>query len=181
MLVNVPVRVTTRLLQEGTSTWFDDVGTPQTETRDEILWRSARETVRDLVARTGEDSRMWRWGNLHTVTLNHPFALQPPLGKIFSIGPFPYPGGSTAMMSGEYDLTAPFDVTIAASYRQIFSFADDKTHLSILPSGQSGQVYNPHYDDQTKLWLYGSYRTVIRSPEQQSWDHLRLVPEGARQ
>ncbi len=30
---------------------------------------------------------------------------------------------------------------------------------TILPSGQSGQVFNKHYDDQTALWLHGAYKT----------------------
>lgn len=178
MLVNVPLRVTTRLLKEGTSSWFDDVRTPGIETRRDICARSAREALGDLVARQGKDTRLWRWGTLHTVTLQHPFGLQPPLGKIFSIGPFPYPGGSTSLMSGEYSLTAPFAVTVGPSYRQIFSFDTPGTHLAILPSGQSGQVYHTHYDDQTPLWLYGAYRTVVRTPPQETWDRLRLSPTG---
>jgi penicillin G amidase len=176
MLVNVPLRVTTRLLKEGSSVWFDDVRTPVVESRDDILRRSARDAIRDLVSRLGEDPRLWRWGSLHTVTLQHPFGLQPPLGKIFSIGPFPYPGASSALMSGEYSLSAPFAVSVAASYRQIFNFADHDAHLAILPSGESGQVYQQHYDDQTPLWLYGGYRTVIRQPVKESWDHLCLLP-----
>jgi penicillin G amidase len=179
MLVNVPLRVTTRLLKEGSSVWFDDVRTPVVETREDILRRSARDAVHDLISRVGEDPRLWRWGSLHTVTLQHPFGLQPPLGKIFNVGPFPYPGASSALMSGEYSLTAPFAVSVAASYRQIFSFADPETHLAVLPSGESGQVYQQHYDDQTPLWLYGAYRTVTRSPVLDSWDHLRLLPGGA--
>lgn len=178
MLVNVPIRVTTKLIRERTSVWFDDVRTPQVETCNDILQRSARDAVADLVARAGEDPRHWRWGDLHTVTLTHPFGLKPPLGKIFNIGPYAYPGGSTAMMSGEYSLTAPFAVTVGPSYRQIFSFADPSSHQAIIPSGESGQVYNPHYDDQTRLWLYGGYRSVAGSPAGQAWHRLRLTPGG---
>jgi len=163
-------------LKEGTAVWFDDVRTPEIETRDDIVRRSVRDAVADLVSRTGEDSRLWRWGNLHTVLLQHPFGLQPPLDKIFSIGPYPYPGASTALTSGEYSLTEPFAVSVGPSYRQIFSFADPATHLAILPSGESGQVYHKHYADQTPLWLYGGYRTVVRAPAGQSWDHLQMMP-----
>jgi len=179
MLVNVPLRVTTRLLKEGSSVWFDDMRTTAVETRDDILRRSACEAIQDLVSRLGDDPRLWRWGSLHTVTLQHPFGLQPPLGKIFNVGPFPYPGASTALMSGEYSLTVPFSVSVAASYRQIFSFAEPEAHLAVLPSGESGQVYQKHYDDQTPLWLFGAYRTVIRKPGKESWDHLRLLPGEA--
>jgi penicillin amidase len=181
MLVNVPLRVTTRLLKEGTSFWFDDVRTPVVESRDDIVRRSAREAITNLAARTGKDSRLWRWGDMHEVTLQHPFGLQKPLDKIFSIGPFPYPGASTALMSGEYSITAPFAVSVGASYRQIFSFAGPATHLAVLPSGESGQVYHDHYHDQTQLWLHGAYRTVARNPSERADSHLLLLPTVTRQ
>jgi len=179
-LVNVPMRVTQRLLQTGTSPWFDDIRTTERETMEDIVRRSAREAVQELADRFGSDTRTWRWGDLHSVTLQHPFGLQKPLDKLFSIGPFPYPGGSTTLMSGEYSITAPYDVTVGSSYRQIFDLADSSSYRSVLPSGQSGQVFHPHYEDQTSLWLYGGYRTVARGTKGADPNELRLQPiEGA--
>jgi penicillin amidase len=178
MLVNVPLRVTARLLRENTSAWFDDVRTPSTETRDMIVARSARETLADLTARLGPASREWRWEALHTVTLHHPFGMQRPLDRLFNIGPFPYAGGSTSMMSGEYSITEPYDVTVGASYRQIFDLGDRLHYRSVLPSGESGQVLNRHYDDQTPLWLSGAYRTVHLDTTDTHDDGLRLIPGG---
>ena len=97
---------------------------------------------------------------MHTVTLHHPFGMQKPLERLFDIGPFPAAGGSTSMMSGEYSLTEPYEVTVGASYRQIFDLGDARQYRSVLPSGQSGQVLHRHYDDQTPLWLTGGYRTA---------------------
>jgi penicillin amidase len=176
MLVNVPIRVTTRLLQQGSSRWFDDVRTPAVETREDIVEKSLREAVEQLVSRLGEDTRNWRWGDVHTVTLQHPFGLQKPLDKVFSVGPFPYPGGSTTMMSGEYSITEPFAVTVGPSFRQIFDLAQPREHYAVLPSGESGQVYHPHYDDQTSLWLNGAYRTVRPGVEGDGADILTLRP-----
>jgi penicillin G amidase len=176
MLVNVPIRVTARLLQQGSSRWFDDVRTPAVETRDDIMDRSLREAVDELVSRLGEDTRNWRWGNVHTVTLQHPFGLQKPLDRVFSLGPFPYPGGSTTMMSGEYSITEPFAVTVGPSFRQIFDLANPREHYAVLPSGESGQVYHPHYDDQTPLWLNGAYRTVRTDSGAEGMDMLTLRP-----
>jgi penicillin amidase len=172
------MRVTTRLLRENTSRWFDDVRTPAVETRDMILARSARETIQDLLNRFGPATREWRWEQLHTVTLHHPFGMQKPLDRIFDIGPFGYPGGSTSMMSGEYDITNPYAVTVGASYRQIFDLGDRMHYRAILPSGQSGQVFHPHYDDQTALWLSGGYRTVSADPHDSSADEFLFMPGG---
>lgn len=175
-LVNVPLRVTTRLLQQGSSRWFDDVRTAVVETLEDITEKSLREAVDQLLSRLGEDTRNWRWGDVHTVTLQHPFGLQKPLDKVFNVGPFPYPGGSTTMMSGEYSITEPFAVTVGPSFRQIFDLANPREHYAVLPSGESGQVYHPHYDDQTPLWLNGAYRTVRTGRDAEGVDILTLRP-----
>jgi len=175
ILVNVPIRVTTRMLADSTSRWFDDTRTEQIETRDDIIRRSLREAVAELRMRFGPEMKTWRWGEMHTVTLNHPFGLRKPLDRVFSIGPFPYGGGSTSLVSGEYSFNSPFQVTVGASLRQIVDFARPGEVLSILPTGQSGQVLHRHYDDQTHLWLNGMYRTFRVVPDG-SGETLRLEP-----
>lgn len=175
LLTNIPLRVTARLIHTGTSSWFDDVTTPAVETRDDMIIRSMREAVMRLRARFGSDTRRWRWGDMHTVTLRHPFGARPPLGRIFNIGPLPIDGGSTTLVSGEYDFNDPFGVTVGPSFRQIFDFSGSGTIRSVLPSGQSGQVFNPHYDDQVRLWVNGGYRTSSFSARLPG-DRLTLEP-----
>ena len=177
MLTNIPLRVTLALVHEGTSPWFDDVRTPAVEGRDDMIRKSLREAVEDLTARFGSETRNWRWGNLHTATIRHPFGIRPPLDKIFSIGPFPVAGASGALVSGEYDFNAPFAVTVGPSFRQIFDFAGDGPIRSILPSGESGQVYHAHYADQTGSWLNGWYRSAhFSTAHSPGGDRLTLLP-----
>jgi penicillin G amidase len=180
ILVNVPIRVTSRLLADGTSLWFDDVRTEQAETRDDIIRKSFREALTELRGRFGSEMKTWRWGEMHTVTLNHPFGLRKPLDKVFSIGPFPYGGGSTALVSGEFSFNKPFEVMVGASLRQIVDFSRPGETLRILPSGQSGQVLHPHYDDQTHLWLNGMYRTFRTTPGSTASGGENLVLEPLR-
>lgn len=181
ILANVPIRVTTRLLDEGTSSWFDDVRTERVETRDDIIRRSLKEAIAALKQRFGNEMKMWRWGDLHTVTLKHPFSLgfPEPLNRLFMIGPFPYGGGPTTLVSGNYSYNNPFEVTVGASFRQIVDFAKPDEVRSVLPTGQSGQVFHKHFNDQTQLWLNGAYRTVhldSASATLESWEHLSLEP-----
>jgi penicillin amidase len=179
LLVNVPHRVTMKMLQDGTSSWFDDVRTEEIETRDAIIRKSMKKAIGVLGERFGPDMKTWRWGDLHTVTLPHFFGLQKPLDKIFNIGPFPYGGGPFVLMSGEYSHNEPFRVTVGASLRHIVDFSRPGEMRTVLTSGQSGQVFNRHYSDQTSLWLHGSYRTMVteRTPERSAqWQHLRLEP-----
>jgi penicillin G amidase len=159
LLTNIPLRVTAHLLQEGSSAWFDDVRSPAVETRDDMIRKSMQEAMGLLRARFGPDTRRWRWGDMHTVTLRHPFGERAPLDRIFNLGPVPIDGGSTALVSGEYDFTEPFAVTVGPSFRQVFDFSGHGAVRSVLPSGESGQVFHPHYGDQLRLWVNGGYRT----------------------
>lgn len=176
MLTNIPVRVTTSLIEEGTSNWFDDVRTDSVETRDQIIRKSLREALHTLRDSVSTQTKNWRWGSVHTVTLRHPFGLVKPLDRLFNIGPFPYGGGTTTLMSGEFSLNAPFQVTVGASFRQIFDFGTPSKWRAVLPSGQSGQVLHPHYDDQTQLWLHGAYRIETSSRESGRWETLTMKP-----
>jgi len=176
MLGNVPIRVTTELVEEGKSNWFDDVGTDSIETRDLIIRKSLREAIFTLRDSVSTQTKNWRWGDLHTVTLKHPFGLVKPLDRLFNIGPFPYGGGATTLMSGEHSFNEPFRVTVGPSFRQIFDFAKPDEWRAILPSGESGQVLHRHYDDQTQLWLNGAYRTVASRRETGKWERLTLEP-----
>ena len=95
------------------------------------------------------------------------------------IGPFPYGGGPTTLISGNYSYSNPFEVTVGASFRQIVDFARPHEAKRVLPTGQSGQVFHKHFDDQTQLWLNGAYRTVLldsASTKLGSWEHLLLIP-----
>jgi penicillin amidase len=42
--------------------------------------------------------------------------------------------------------------------RQIFNLADINDTRTILPPGQSGQVFTRHYKDQVMPWLNGGYK-----------------------
>ena len=176
LLTNIPIRVTTRLLEEGTSPWFDDVTTPQVETRDDIIRKSFREALVALRERLGTDTKSWRWGSLHTVTLQHPFGLRKPLDRVFNIGPFPCPGATTALVSGEYDINNPFDVTVGPSFRAVYDLSTPSEFRAVLPGGVSGQAFHPHYGDQTQLWLHGGYRISREADAGPSWDILHLEP-----
>ncbi|HXX63057.1 MAG TPA: penicillin acylase family protein [Bacteroidota bacterium] len=177
ILGNIPLRVLARVVRDSTSAWFDDVRTPEVETRDEIIRRSLREALTELHARFGDDMKLWRWGDMHTVTLRHLLGVRKPLDRIFNLGPYPIGGGPTALVSGEFDFNQPFEVTVGPSFRQIFDLGPEGELRTVLPSGQSGQVFHVHYGDQTRLWLNGGYRAAeFAAPAPRGAEELTLEP-----
>lgn len=178
VVANIPMRVTTKLIEEGTSSWFDDVATDSIENRDQIIRKSMVDAISSLQKTLGPDIKRWRWGDVHTVTLRHPFGLRKPLDRIFDLGPYPYDGASTTLMSGEYSYDEPFAAVIGASFRFVVDFGQPHEMRSILSSGQSGQAFHYHFSDQTPLWLHGAYRTLrLRVLESGQYERLLLEPE----
>jgi penicillin amidase len=178
ILGNIPIRITQRLVEEGNSPWFDDISTPAPDSARAVICRSIVEAAAALRDRFGADTKTWRWGELHQLTLTHPFGLVKPLDRVFNIGPFPMGGGATSLMSGEYSFNEPFAVTVAGSFRIVYDFGSPSEIRSVLPSGQSGQAFHDHYSDQTQLWLNGVYRT-FRSDSgavPPGWEQLILRP-----
>jgi penicillin G amidase len=81
------------------------------------------------------------------------------LERIFglNIGPFPSPGsGHTVNVAGWGARRPPFRTGHGASQRHVVDMGDvDGAGGFILPGGQSGIPFSPHYADQMPLWRDG--------------------------
>jgi penicillin amidase len=63
--------------------------------------------------------------------------------------------------------------------RMIVDISNLDASQTVLPTGQSGHPFNPHYDDQMPLWLNGQYHTMLWSKtavEAAAQDKLILQP-----
>ncbi len=175
----IPYRVTSQLLQEDSSAWFDDMHTEGIESKHDIIKRSFVQSLDTLSTMLGSEMKNWQWGNVHQIEFSHPFGARKPLDKVFNVGPFADGGAMTTIKKGDFKLNKPFKVFSAPSMRQIVDLANPTQSFMVNQLGQSGQALDSHYDDQTPLWLNGGYRTVsidwnfIRS---QKWEKLELKP-----
>src|SRR5205814_1023706 len=55
--------------EQPNSPWFDDVSTPEHETRDVILVRSFAQAIASLRKEFGEDMERWRWKNINRLQI----------------------------------------------------------------------------------------------------------------
>ncbi len=180
-LANVPFRNIPVLLEENKSGWFDDVNTPEMETRDDIIKKSLNEAIQELSKRFGDDITYWQWGKLHQVVFKHLFEKASPLvAKVVNIGPFPIGGDGTTIFNTEYSFTKPYTNNLGPSMRYIYDFAKPGEFHFILPTGQSGNFYSDHYKDMTEKWLNGELikvKTDIKTITSSGYDLLRIEPE----
>lgn len=134
--------------ENPTSPWFDDVRTPEKETRDDILARSFVSVIGQLGKERGANPREWKWGKANVLRL-HSITQQPALER----GGMPVRGdGFTLCPGGEGG-----DVTGGASWRMVVDFAHPEHSFGVYPGGQSEDPASPHYDDQVKPWVEGRY------------------------
>ena len=169
-----------RLIAQGDSAWFDDVRTSSIETLDFQLTASFHTAIDDLSKRYGENMGLWSWGDLHTLTQSHPLSAHAPFRRYFNIGPHPSAGSHFTINNGTYLLSKPFTHFVGPCVRHIADMATREYHI-VLPSGQSGHPFSPHYADLTPLWQQGKMITLdLRSlnTRNNTWKWQTLHPGG---
>ena len=119
---------------------------------------------------------LWKWGRVHRVDIQHPFWSHfPILKKGAGPGSQPLSGdGQTVKQVGTH-----LGTDFGPSERLTVDFADlDNSTLNIV-NGQSGNIFDEHYDDQWNAYYNG--RTFALPFSQQAVQragvhHLRLEP-----
>ncbi len=143
---------------DDASAFWDNANTEARETRTEIIRAAFRAAVARLCRDRGRNPGDWSWGNLHTVEYSHALGEAWPLNFLFNIGPFPASGATETInnMQSRED----FKVLSGPSMRLLVDFADVTAAESILPTGNSGNRFSPHFSDQAAMFLRGEYRTL---------------------
>jgi penicillin amidase len=147
---------------EKDSLWCDDVGTGGvTETFASIVQKSFKDAVSALKADLGSDPRGWRWGKLHRLTLVHPLGSVKLLDWLFKFnsGPYEVGGSYHTVCNYSYLFRDPFNVTVGASHRHIYSLGNWDESITVIPTGVSGIPASPHYCDQTKPYIENRYHS----------------------
>ena len=175
-VATMPMAATAGLMKRGTSPWFDNLQTPQRESMADIVLKSLADAVQDLKIRYGGGVKEWQWGTFHQVEFPHVFGANELLRKVFNLGPYPVGGSHSTVNKGDYALKRPYENTVGPSTRMIFDLGDADNGRSVTPPGQSGQVFQQHYDDQLVLWLNGVYRrTVMDRSRIENSDYRLLI------
>ncbi len=188
-VANLPLRATLILLKkygpENTG-WIDDIGTTTIETRDEIIRKSFTGAIDFLKSKfSNPDINTWKWGAIHRVKFDHPMGIVPALDRTFNIGPYEIGGDQTTVNNSEYSLRkavrdGTFENSLGPSMRMITDLSDITNSLSINTTGQSGQPLHPNYEDQSRLWYYGDYKTGVMDELEmvdKKYNLLILTPE----
>ncbi len=179
------------LLGREDSPFWDDIRTPEAETKWTILARALARIEPWLTQTLGEDQAHWQWGQLHTYTWKSGASQFRPwlsegeqlaLGALTDFldrGPYPAGGDRNTVNVAGHSTGESFDVWNIPAMRLIVDFSQpDPLHV-INSGGQSGNPASPHYDDGIAVWLKPGNRPMPLSDaaaEKQYNRVLRLLP-----
>lgn len=178
---NIPYRSIELILKQNENPWFDNINTSTTETRDDIIRKSLEEAINFLKTKfVNQDINTWHWGELHKVKFRHPLGMIEALDKTFNIGSYETGGDQTTINNTEYDFNnalkeGTFGVVVGPTMRMIVNFADIEHTYSINSTGESGQPINEHYSDQSRMWLFGEYKTNVTSELEMIYRNYKLL------
>lgn len=148
-------------INNSSSRYWDDIKTPEKETREAIITRAMKSAVADVRSRLGSSPSRWKWGSVHQLEYVHPVGMAKPMNLLYNMGPYPAAGEAHIVNRikthfGKMD----FKVTSIPSTRRLIIMGEPDNSYSILPAGNSGNLKSPHYGDQVKMYLAGQYRKL---------------------
>lgn len=162
------IRSTERLLASRESPWWDNVNTDKTESRGEIILKALELSMNDLENQFGKNHDGWQWKKALISEHPHPLGAKKPLDKIFNVKSLPLEASEVGVnkLAFKMNKEGVYKVSSGPAMRIIIDFADVEASESVLPTGQSGNLFSPHYQDQVDLYATGQYRPQLMNRDQ---------------
>ena len=160
------------------SVWWDDIATKnKKETRAEIINKSFRQAILALENQLGKEINSWTWNRVHALEHQHPLGQVAVLRSVFNVGPFEVPGSNEVINNLMFDYTnsGNYSVKAGPSTRRVIDFSDVENSMSILPTGQSGNPFSKHYNDQAEMYNTGKFRKMKMNKEEIIRTSTKLV------
>ncbi|MFE9632760.1 penicillin acylase family protein [Streptomyces sp. NPDC006463] len=170
------------LLGEPDSIWWTSATDPSVHGRDAMLRQAMERAATDLRKRLGDEPHKWRWGALHTLTLENPTlgtGGPAPLQWLLNAEPVGVGGGTDSVLANGWDPQKGFEVIWVPSMRMVVDLADFERSRWINLTGASGHAGADTYTDQTGLWAKGGslpWPYGAAAVDTAARDRLRLTP-----
>ena len=181
-----PVVSMLEVLEEGEANpWVDDVRTPGTrETLAELEERAMAAAIEKIRGRS--------WGEVHQERHAHPLGSSAWLDRLFGfhVGPYPAPGGPNTVRPDAYQLwqqlraggpSPPWTSEYGPSERLVVEMTPAGPRArALVPTGQSGNPFSPHYRDMSAPWRAGELAPLPLGGDGERpvpTDILLLLPE----
>lgn len=174
-------RVIAPIVANRASVWWDDISTKdEKESHEIIIQKSFTAAIAALEKDFGPDFNNWTWDKVHSIEHGHPIGQVALLRSFFNVGPFPINGSREVInnLGFAYNAEGKYTVGSGPSTRRVIDFSDIENSMSILPTGQSGNPFSEHYEDQAELFVNNEFRKMMMNKEeiQKSKSLLQIKP-----
>ncbi len=161
------VRMLDMMQSASAQNWCDKAGTPAAESCGDIAYEAGALAIEELRAAYGMDWTKWRWGDANTTLHEHrPFTQVEALADWFTIRQGMDGGKFTLLRnSNDFSKDQPYAGRHGSALRTIHDFSNLENSLYMISSGQSGNVFSPHYKDLARKWGRLEYVTIPTAPE----------------
>jgi penicillin G amidase len=161
------IRSVPLLIRSEDSMWWDNTHTPEKENRKQILQDALRKSLQELASQLGTKSETWHWEKVVRLEHPHPLGAKKPLNLIFNVKAPAVTANEESINKLPFTLNSEgiYKVNSGPAMRIILDFADVEGSVSVLPTGQSGNLFSPHYDDQAEMYAYGEYRPQLMNEQ----------------
>ena len=156
------------LLHRADSPFFDDISTPEKESKADIVAKSLADAIALCEERLGKNRSGWQWG--HDVAPKARF-----LRSLLDRGPFPAPGDASTMNVTGHAYGRDFDVLWIPAMRMVVDFGLDEPAVLAMAPGQSGDPSSPHYDDMIDYFLSGRNQPLPFKKENVERQYSRVL------
>ncbi|MDQ1167640.1 penicillin acylase family protein [Flavobacterium sp. SORGH_AS_0622] len=176
--ISVGKQVIANQIKNENSVWWDNIKTKNVkETRKQIVSKSFHDAIISLQNQLGNTVSNWKWGEVHTVEYEHPLGKVAALRRLFNVGPFNSPGSDEVINNLFFGFNdeGKYYTKGGPSTRRIVDFSDVENSWSILPTGQSGNPFSKHYDDQAEMYNAGKFRKMKLNKEEIIKTSTKLV------
>jgi len=147
---------------------WDDIRTPERESRDDILERALADAVAFGQSRYGSSIAEWRWGDVRPFVLAHPFAGSGGvLGRILNEAPLSIGGGNETLFKNQFSRSnrEAMKVEIGPIIRISVDMSDPWAARFALAGGESGWPLSPAYGNLLQDWAAGRTRPLTPPPD----------------
>ncbi len=156
-----------QLLANPDSAWFDDVRTPdRKETLADVIRSAAPRARAQVEALQGKDPGQWKWGKAHTLRFVSPLRRSGAGQELLGGFTVQRSGSGETLQRGVYDFQKPYDALYTQSMQMVADLADPDKIEAILAGGVNERHFQPHQNDQAKLWAAGERRAWWFNPAQ---------------
>jgi penicillin amidase len=169
------------VIERNDAGWCDDRATAVAETCEQQIDAALTRALDELQGLQGSDVSQWQWGRAHQARSDHrPFSTVPLLARWFELRT-PTGGDTYTVNVSRVNLRAHKPTgerylnEHGPSLRALYDLGNPTNSRFMHSTGQSGNVFSPHYDsfveawrkvEYVPLWGQGATQVLVLAPQQ---------------